>query len=435
MNQVQNPNARPEDKQFLELRIWSLIGGWSLVLGILLSPGIWSLGFAAEANSPGAATVQKALTNMRRLHSFEYRLFMQSTGIPEVHGEFTGRVFLPDTEERTGSWQGVDGTLPVRLMMRGETGYSLEDSAWTAQTRDNENDFLVQLERALSLDSFRAPQKKGKYLLVAFVPNLPFLDPIRTRQVSGTIRIRRDRMLIEQVSAASPDSSLRWQTDLSGFDKAAPIAFPFVRQWCASLTPDPRPPTPDFKDTLTLRDRFRLAGYEAQFDYGGGALDIYLEREIRDDLLGLLTSHGSLLLGLGRLADAREPKPDGFRRIPLAADSTQTTILERTIAFPDAWADLTAIDSLAEPAVALSLTRSGQAKLAELVKLENSGSNWLLVLDDRVVAFAPIAHRAHPARLVLSVSGNSLLARHLAIFSRTGPLGSIYRLSSVDRVR
>ena len=399
----------------------------------MLVIGIWSLGLAVAADSPGAATVRNALTNLRKLHSFEYSLLVKSTGIPEVHGEFAGRVFLPDTEERTGSWQGIDGKLPVRLLARGETEYSLEESAWTARTRNSENDFLVQLERTLSLDSFRTPQKKGKYLFVPFAPNLPFLDPIRTRQLSGTIRIRRDRMLIEQVFAHSSDSSLRWQADLTGFDKATPIVFPFVRQWRASLSILSE--NVEVRDTLTLRDRFRLAGYETQFEPGNGSLDICLEREIRDDLLKLLITHGGLLLGLGRLADAGKPAPVGFRKIPLATDSTQAMILERTVADPDAWKYMTPIDSLAEPAVMLSLTKTGQTRLAGLARLENSGSNWVLVLDDRVVAFAPIQHRANPGQLVLSVSGTRLLARHLAIFSMTGSLGSIYRLASLARVR
>jgi hypothetical protein len=400
---------------------------------------------AADFTSPGAATVRSALANLRKLHSFEYTLAMRNSGFPEVHGEFSGRVFLPDTEERAGYWgrTGDDSsqfaartpqfTVPVRLLARGETEYSLEDSAWTARTRSSENDFLVQIERVLSLDSCRPPQKKGSYFFVSFTPNLPFLDPAQTHRLIGTIRIRRDRMLIEQVSATSVDSTLSWQADLTGFDKATRMAFPFVRQWRAGLSILSE--NVELRDTTTLRSRFRLAGYETQFEPGGDSLAIYLERETRDDLLRFLIAPGGLLLGLGRVADADRPAPVGFRRIPLAADSTQAMILERTIAGPDAWKDVTPVDSLAEPAVALTLTKAGQAKLAELAQLENSGSNWVLVLDDRVVAFAPIQRRANPARLTLGVSGTRLMAKHVAIFSQTGALGSIYRLTSLARAR
>ena len=58
----------------------------------------------------------------------------------------------------------------------------------------------------------------------------------------------------------------------------------------------------------------------------------------------------------------------------------------------------------------------------------------MLVLDDRVVAFAPIEHRPNPAQLTLGVSGSRLLAKHVAILSETGTLGSIYRLASLARV-
>jgi hypothetical protein len=400
---------------------------------------------AADFTSPGAATVRSALANLRKLHSFEYTLAMRNSGFPEVHGEFSGRVFLPDTEERAGYWgrTGDDSsqfaartpqfTVPVRLLARGETEYSLEDSAWTARTRSSENDFLVQLERVLSLDSCRPPQKKGSYFFVSFTPNLPFLDPAQTHRLIGTIRIRRDRMLIEQVTARSLDSALYWQADLSDFDRARRIEFPFVRQWRARHTILSENIEPE--DTAVLRRRFRLAGYETQFEYGGGTLDVLLEKSIRDDLLALLFSPGSLRLALGRPAAPGEHAPVGFRRLLLAADTLQAMVEERVVSFQDGWSSALPIDTLAEPAIELTLTRDGQGRLARLAQLERSGSLWLLVLDDRVVAFTPIEHRANPARLTLGVSGTRLMAKHVAIFSQTGALGSIYRLASLARAR
>jgi hypothetical protein len=82
----------------------------------------------------------------------------------------------------------------------------------------------------------------------------------------------------------------------------------------------------------------------------------------------------------------------------------------------------------------LSLTRSGQAKLNQRAKLEKSGTNWALVLDDRVVALAPIERRPNPARLRLNVSGTRLLAKHIAILAQAAPVRAIYRLNSLERL-
>jgi hypothetical protein len=387
------------------------------------------------AASPGGKTALQSLVNLRKLHSFEFTQSMLSRELPEVNGQFLGTVILPDTEERSGFWSTLDGKVPVQAKARGEVEYSLEDSAWTIHARGEETGFLAQLERALAFDSFRVPEKKGEYLEIRFVPNLQFLNPMGAKKLSGTIRIRKDRMLPEEITARSPDSSVFWQVKLSNFDQARPIAFPFVRQWRVSLTPDPRPQTPDFKDTLTLRDRFREAGYETRFEPGEDSLQVFLEQEIRDDLLKLLIAPGRLMLGLGRLTDNKQSAPIGFRKVALAGDTTKAVVIERTVLSPDDWTAIATVNSLAEPFLELSLTKKGQAKLAELVPLENSGSDYALVLDDRVVACGPVEHRSNLALLVLSASGSKLLLKQVGNIFRSGPLGSLYRLSGVSRVK
>ena len=384
--------------------------------------------------SPGAATVRQAMHNLRQLRSFGFTLKMVSTGIPEVRGEFSGRVFLPDTEERSGYWLGVDGKVPLHTRSRGETEYSSEDTFWTVHTRSPETGFLTQLEGALSFDSFQTPKKLDKYLTIAFTPNLPFLDPMQLRKVSGTIRIRRDRMLIEEALARSPDSTLSWQATLSDFNQAESIAFPFVRQWRISLapdpqplTPDPRPPTP-CQDTAALRSRFRSAGYELQCANAGDSLVLYLEREIRDDLLRLLTQPGELKLWVGRFAQPEAPNPVGVRILALAGDSTKSMVLERALADRADWTRLEVGESLAERRITLSLTRTGKTHLAGLKRLENSGSYCVLSLDDRVVGFALIARRSNPAQVSLTVSGSSLLVRNLAAIDQARPLSARCRV-------
>jgi hypothetical protein len=407
----------------------------------LLVIGICSLGLGSPAASPGASMVQHAVRNLKQLRSFGFTLRMVSVGIPEVHGEFSGRVFLPDTEERSGYWLGVDGEVPLHLKSRGETEYSSEDTFWSVHTRSPETDFLTQLEGALSFDSFQTPKKQDKYLTIVFTPNLPFLDPMQLRKVSGTIRIRRDRMLIEEVIARSPDSTLLWQATLSDFDQAEPIAFPFVRQWRISLAPDPRPltpgprPPPPDQDTAALRSRFRSAGYELQCANAGDSLVLYLEREIRDDLLRLLTQPGELKLWVGRFAQPEAPSPVGVRVLALAGDSTKSMVLERALADREYWTRLEFRESLAERRVTLLLTRTGKTQLAGLKQLENSGSYCVLSLDDRVVGFAPIAHRSNPAQVSLSVSGSPLLVRSLAAIDQSRPLSARYRVVEKIRVR
>jgi len=382
--------------------------------------------------SPGSTATHQALANLRKLHCFEFTQSMLSRELPEVRGDFAGAVFLPDTEAYGGFWQGPDGKVPTQTKARGGVEYSFEDSAWTIHPRSEEAGFLTQLERALAFDSFRTPEKKGKYLEVGFVPNLQFLNPMGTKRLSATIRIRRDGMLPEEITARSPDSSVSWQVKLSNFDQAKPIAFPFVRQWCVVLPI--LSDSMELRDTLTLRDRFREAGYETRFEPGEDSLRVFLEQEVRDDLLRFLITPGYLMLGLGRLGDARQPAPFGFRKVALAGDTTKPLIIERSVLGPDGWTAITQTESLSEPFLELSLTKEGRMKLAELAPLENSGSDWALLVDDRVVAWGPVEHRSNPALLVLSASGSKPLLKQVGSIFRSGPLGSLYRLGSMSQV-
>jgi hypothetical protein len=358
---------------------------------------------------------------------------MLSREMPEVNGQFLGTVILPDTEERDGFWQGPDGRIPVQAEARGEIEYTLEDSVWTIHARGEETGFLTQLDRALAFDSFQSPEKQGDYYLaVRFVPNLQFLNPMGTKRLSATIRIRRDRVLPEEITARSPDSSVFWQVKLSSFDQAGPISFPFVPQWCISLSTLPQ--NVELKDTLTLRDRFREAGYETRFEPDRGSLKVFLEQEIRDDVLKTLIAPGRFMLGLGRLTSDNQPAPVGFRKVALAGDTTQAAVIERTVLGPDDWTAIALADSLAGPRLELTLTKQGQVKLAQLAPLENSGSNWALLLDDRVVAFGPVEHRSNPAFLVLGATGSRLFLKQVGNIFRSGPLGSPYRLDRVSQM-
>ena len=376
-----------------------------------------------------ASVPEQAIANLRKVRSFRYALTMSRTEPPIVAGEFSGAVILPDTQEQEGAWANQSR---FRLKARGDIEYLRDisgprsptpdprspppDTSWSVQLRGDEADFIAQVERALARDSF-APIGEGREF--SFAPNVPFLDPLFSKKLSGRIRIRQDRVLPEEISITSSDQVVSWQARFSDYDQVPPVSFPFVKQWRIALVRDsgPKPETPDARfptsDTAILRRRLARHGYECQFSWSGDTLVTYLEREIRDDLLAGLVQPGEAEVWIGRLALFKGPLPQGAKKLPLFGDTTQKLIVEKLVLSHQDISRTVVIDSVAGPVLQLILTRVGAGKAGKHNALEKSGMYWVLVMDDAIVALAKIAKRPSSEQIDLTGPENLLAALRL----------------------
>jgi hypothetical protein len=444
------------------------------ISAFLLVP--WCLGGefrVARGSENGKA--REALANLRKVRSFAYTLNLARSEPPVLGGRFTGSVVLPDTQEQEGAWNdqpgfrmkargnleyvqnlsGSTGVPPVPRTLRADSG---TDTSWSVLDRDEEADFLTQVDRALALDSFVLTREDAEFMEFSFEPNVPFLDPDQTKRLAGRFKVRRDRLLPDEISIASNDRTVSWQATFSHYDQVKPIVFPFVRAWRIALLKigtlpfSPRKPVVSLfsksdtpTDTTILRRRFARHGYETQFLLAGDTLVLFLEREIRDDALGMLVQQGRVEVWLGRLEnrDATvfaaktggvpifRPIPESARVLPVLGDSTRRMILERRVLTREDLAGVRLLaatqkstessgvqefrsstpqlsNSQTPQLLELRLTKSGTQKAAQLAKLEKSGMYWVLVMDSAIAGAEKMLKRKKPELIELQVSQGTL---------------------------
>ena len=408
-----------------------------------------SLCLGGEKPVPAPLPVQ-ALANLKALRSFRYTLTFSRTEPPTVAGSFQGAVILPDTLEQTGAWadqpvfqviargnQEYLRTLPDTwghdpnsspnsgsCPLPGDTAWTVQsgksgtvpagglspdfpsDTGWTVQARGEEADFLIQLDRALARDSFSPLSGDPQNPEFSFAPNLPFLDPFLSKHLSGRIRLqktknqqlRTETLLPTEVVVTSSDKTVSWQVKLSDFNQVPPIHFPFAPQYRVLLQPAPAAPA----DTITLRRRLAAHGYDVRFALRGDSLSLYLERDLREDLLRMLTEPGKAEVWIGRKYLGTGPIPPEARKVPIQSDTSLTMILEqRFLTRPDI-ATTTLEESLGTTRVQLALNRDAEGRLSRLGKLEKSGMYLALTFDDGVVALARIVKQGKTNLLELT---------------------------------
>jgi hypothetical protein len=387
---------------------------------LLLTFAVCSLPFAVAAQQ--RSVPEQAIANLKKLRSFRYSLALSRTEPPLISGSFTGTVVLPDTQEQEGSWADQPR---FRVKARGEIEYlqyladrggdttrsgvpfpCLADTVWSVQARGEEARFLPLIERAIARDSFKLVRQDAQVEEFSFAPNTPFLDPTLTKRLTGRFKVQRGKVLPLEIGVTSSDQVVSWLVKFTDFNRTPPVAFPFVKQWRIVLAPDRQPgiPSPQsllLADTAALHWRFRAHGFETRFIRAGDTLQLYLEQEIRNDLLRALIQPGIAEVWIGRPFSGRGPVPESARKLPIPGDTTREMLLERRVLTRADIAAFGLIESAGTRLIRLTLTRAATASLGKSSALENSGLFWVLTVDDAIVARERIAKRSRAELLEL----------------------------------
>jgi len=155
-----------------------------------------------------------------------------------------------------------------------------------------------------------------------------------------------------------------------------------------------------------------------------------LEYELRDVLLGLLVTQGKVQLWVGRFATGDARVAATLPRAALWTDTTKSMILEQLVLNRPDIATVSVAESSDAPLLILALTKNGVKETSARSKLENSGSFWILALDDRVVALSRIEPGPDPKHVTLTVSGDLLFAKYLRSVVVTPALSQALQVSA-----
>ena len=392
-----------------------------------------------------ASAPLQSIANLRKLGSFRYVLEMSRTEMPVIKGSFSGVVHLPDTQEQVGAWNQAP---KMRVRSRGDFEYMRYesqtpgfDTMWSVHARGEEAFFLTQVERVLMRDSSRLLRQDRRYAEYTFVPNLPFLDPTLTKQLSGQIRILRDKALPEEISVTSSDRVVTWTARFSDFDRAPAIEFPFVPQWRVALVPDSTAATDAVgvtagrRDSVLLRQRLHEIGFESRIVPRGETLVLSVERSLRGDLLPLLAGTGRTEVWIGRYFEGTGPVPESGRKAIFADAQGRAMVLERPLIDAKEIVDLSVEDTLEGQRLRLQASRDAESRPGKIRRLENASMFLALVMDDAVWGIREITGPAPGLEFGRDAPLNSQQAKVLTAVVRSGPLARTYRVVSMGPVR
>jgi hypothetical protein len=437
----------------------------------------------------------QAMANLKKLRSFDYTLVMSRTEPPQVSGSFTGAVYLPDTQEQIGSWNGQP---MMHVKARGDVEYVRtestancklqsanckvsSDTAWSVQERDEEGSLLAQVERVIILDSFKPAGEDDRTRSFTFKPNLVFLDPTLTKKLIGRFTVLRAGTLPEEISVSSADNTIAWRAEFTDYNRAPPITFPFARQWQVTLVADtssvvrrascvvrrssfivPASPPPrvsaSVPDSAILRRRFQTLGFATQTTARGDTLTLFLEQEVRPEVLKALVQPGRAEIWIGhrseevfssvvrrpssvfRLPDDGSRVTDDGRRVTddeglVSGDSSQAVVFERRAFDAGDLASLDVDDSAGAPVMVVTPTREAASKIARSEPLDNSGLLWVFTVDGDAFGVAEISKSQGAIRFAPSGLQNPQVTRALTAIIESGPLTNRFRITDVKKAK
>lgn len=171
------------------------------------------------------ADINNWVTAFSQQQSFEYAYVLKTQAVVT---EATGACVIGLGEHVQGKWRG-DTTVSFEYIGLGDTEYGKENGDWREFARGEESDFFTQVMRVLEFDKFEYQGYDNGYVY-HFKAQIPFLAPVRWREMTGMLRISDRTFLPEEVWAGLPDSSVFWEMHLSHYNKRRSLSAPVDEQ-------------------------------------------------------------------------------------------------------------------------------------------------------------------------------------------------------------
>ena len=138
--------------------------------------------------------------------------------------EASGECVIGLGEHIQGRWHG-ETTVSFEYIGLGDTEYGKENGGWREFARGEESDFFTQVTRVLEFDKFEYQGYDNGYVY-HFKAQIPFLAPVRWKEMIGMLKISDRTFLPEAVWAGLPDSSVFWEMHLSRYNRKRSISAP-----------------------------------------------------------------------------------------------------------------------------------------------------------------------------------------------------------------
>jgi hypothetical protein len=249
-----------------------------------------------------------AWQRLAKLESFRFTLKFH-TDVPfPIEVRFTGRREQPDREVWSGTMRRRGEESRVELRAEGSDQFEKEQSGWRRTIRGIETRILEQGEgvfRGKSLEYVGT--RRGRHSF-SFVPDLPMLDPTRSKKLTGIMEVDPRSGLPLRLYCSDSAKTAEWELTLGRFNRAGKVDVPYL----PAMTVDARPLRPlnrsDSDLTLEiLNQRLERLGWDHRLRRTRSGFSLMLGQPKTRRQVDLLFSRGRVEVWQTRWVQPEEP--------------------------------------------------------------------------------------------------------------------------------
>jgi len=306
-----------------------------LTLFLLSCAGVRSTAIPTQAKSTERPeeTGDSAWTRLARLGSFAFDLRFHTSTPFSMTARFTGARDSCDREVWTGTIRRGNEVSRVELRAEDAVQYEKDGPRWRRTLRGIETRVLEQGAAVLrGRPLLFSGSERGRHVF-RFTPDLPLLDPGRTKSFTGWLEVEPRSGLPLRLYCQDSARTAEWELRLRRFNRGGSVAIPFLPAMVVEGKPSRRLSRSESNATIEiLRQRLKLLGWECRLRRNRGRFVLLLSQPKPRKQLELLASPGTievwqaerLVQDAGHTPDAEslrvlEMEGDASRRFALVA--------------------------------------------------------------------------------------------------------------------
>ena len=368
-----------------------------------------------------------SFNQLKNQKSFRFNLHFKTDIPAQVEAEFDGSVILPNQEKRTGTWQRMGEKVTTQIKGVGDFQYELKDGKWEIHPRGEESNILIEIERILTFSEFELKSKDSHQMVFGFKPNLVFLDPTRTKRMTGTMFIHGSSLLPNKIQVSDSAQTALWEIRFDDYNRINKISQPFTPKVRIQLTSESKI---DNRTKAILIERFQQLGYQSRTKTFssklGPVLELQLERDISEPILNLLISQGQVKIYSGDWLESKTFQSDTgpikyfqFKPVKLHQLMLTNQSIERAEAI---------LDQGPEPTLDLYVNPKNT------FKYQGTGKFLFLELNDELIGYSPISSNQLLDKLIFKEIGDVLKVTAIATIINSGTIKPVFKFSNKNQL-
>jgi hypothetical protein len=249
-----------------------------------------------------------AWARLAQVRSFEFTLNFHTDSPFPIEVRFSGTCELPDREAWSGFMRRRTEVSRVELRAEGSDQYEKDGSNWRRTLRGIETRVLEQGEGAFRGRSLVfAGTERGRYQYT-FKPDLPILDPTRTKRLAGVMEVDPRSGLPVRLFCSDSAGTAEWELRLGRFNHAGAVLVPYQPAMTVVARPARAMSRAEFgRAAGILNQRLAKLGWDCRLRRTRQGLELLLGQPKSHRQVELLFSCGSVEVWEGRWEVSGEP--------------------------------------------------------------------------------------------------------------------------------